>query len=152
MQILVHVMTNAPAIITFYIQQNTLLRYQNNLPRCQHKKLPRTLGLSVPLFFYDLLLKIKKFRTYICPIKYCYMLLCITCQYFFLLFKGQLISKCLFGVFNFFQTTNENMWHSSKKWIHSFVFWKNSWPDNLLSKLTDLYITAINEEWRVEKI
>ena len=38
--------------------------------------------------------------------------------------KGQMISKCLFGVFNFYQKTNENK--------------KNSWLDNLLSKLTDL--------------
>ena len=28
--------------------------------------------------------------------------------------KGQLISKCLFGVFNFFQKTNKNTSHSSK--------------------------------------
>ena len=52
--------------------------------------------------------------------------------------KGQIISKCLFGVFNFFQKTNEYTSHSSKNRIHSFVFWKNSRLDNLLSKLTDL--------------
>ena len=35
--------------------------------------------------------------------------------------KGQIISKCLFGVFNFFQKTNENTSHSSKnEFIHSF--------------------------------
>ena len=28
--------------------------------------------------------------------------------------KGQIISKCLFGVFNFFQKTNESTSHSSK--------------------------------------
>ena len=28
--------------------------------------------------------------------------------------KGQLITKCLFGVFNFLQKTNENKSHSSK--------------------------------------
>jgi hypothetical protein len=28
--------------------------------------------------------------------------------------KGQIISKCLFGVFNFFQKTNEKKSHSSK--------------------------------------
>ena len=27
--------------------------------------------------------------------------------------KGQLISKCLFGVFNFFQKMNENKWHTN---------------------------------------
>ena len=54
------------------------------------------------------------------------------------LLKGQIISKCLFGVFNFFQKTNENTSHSSKnEFIRSF-FWKNSRLDNLLSKLTDL--------------
>ena len=47
-------------------------------------------------------------------------------------YKGQIISKCLFGVFNFFQETNKNTSHSSKKRIHSFVFWKNSRRDNLL--------------------
>ena len=35
--------------------------------------------------------------------------------------KGQIISKCLFGVFNFFQKTNENISHTSKnEFIHSF--------------------------------
>ena len=34
--------------------------------------------------------------------------------------KGQLISKCLFGVFNFFQKTNKNTSHRSKnELIHS---------------------------------
>ena len=32
---------------------------------------------------------------------------CLTCKYVPIL-KGQLISKCLFGVFTFFQKTNEN--------------------------------------------
>ena len=36
--------------------------------------------------------------------------------------KGQLISKCLLAVFNFFQKTNKNMSHSSKnKFIRSFL-------------------------------
>ena len=35
--------------------------------------------------------------------------------------KGQLISKCIFVDFNFFQKTNENTLHSSKnEFIHSF--------------------------------
>ena len=35
--------------------------------------------------------------------------------------KGQIISKCFFGVFNFFQKTNENTSHSSKnEFISSF--------------------------------
>ena len=35
--------------------------------------------------------------------------------------KGQIISKCLFGVFNFFQKTNENTSHTSKnEFIRSF--------------------------------
>ena len=51
--------------------------------------------------------------------------------------KGQLISKCLFGVFTFFQKTNENKSTSSKvKFVCSFLeemaAWKNDfefvWP------------------------
>ena len=35
-------------------------------------------------------------------------------------YKGQIISNCLFGVFNFFQKTNENTSHTSKnEFIHS---------------------------------
>ena len=35
--------------------------------------------------------------------------------------KGQIISKCLFDVFNFFQKTNENKSHSSKnEFVRSF--------------------------------
>ena len=35
--------------------------------------------------------------------------------------KGQIISKCLFGVFNFFQKTNANTSHTSKnEFIRSF--------------------------------
>ena len=42
-----------------------------------------------------------------------------SCRFFFA--KGQLISKCLFGDFNFFQKTNENTLHSSKnEFICSF--------------------------------
>ena len=38
-----------------------------------------------------------------------------------LLAKGQLISKCLFGVFTFFQKTNENKSTSSKvEFVRSF--------------------------------
>ena len=53
-----------------------------------------------------------------------------------LLGKGQLILKCLLGVFNFFRKTNKNTSHSSKNefFVH---FWKNLRLDNLLSKLTD---------------
>jgi hypothetical protein len=55
-----------------------------------------------------------------------------------LLTKGQLILKCLFGVFNFFKKINENMLHSSKNEVIRLFFWKNSWLDNLLLKLTDI--------------
>ena len=34
--------------------------------------------------------------------------------------KGQIISKCLFGVFNFYQKTNENTSHTSKNEFRSF--------------------------------
>ena len=54
--------------------------------------------------------------------------------------KGQLISKCLFVDFNFFQKRDENMSHSIKnEFICLFVFCKNSRLGNLLSKLTELY-------------
>merc|ERR1719264_1204622 len=39
--------------------------------------------------------------------------------------KGQLISKCLFGVFTFFQKTNENKWTSSKVEFVCSVFGRN---------------------------
>ena len=35
-------------------------------------------------------------------------------MYYFEHTKGQLISKCIFGVFNFLQTKDENKSHSSK--------------------------------------
>ena len=42
-------------------------------------------------------------------------------EYNFTIFKGQLISKCLFGVFTFFQKTNENKSTSSKvEFVRSF--------------------------------
>ena len=50
--------------------------------------------------------------------------------------KGQIISKCLFDVFIFFQKNEQNTSHSSK---NKFIrFGKNSRLDKLLSKLTDL--------------
>ena len=42
--------------------------------------------------------------------------------------KDQLISKCLFGVFNFFQKTNENTSHSSKNEFIGSFFGGNRWP------------------------
>ena len=65
--------------------------------------------------------------------------------------KGQLISKCLFGVFNFFQETNENKSHSSKNefktnsFIHSleeFTAWQFAfeiiWPLALFIETIEL--------------
>jgi hypothetical protein len=52
--------------------------------------------------------------------------------------NGQIISKCLFGVFNFFQKNRTKTCRILVKGIHSSVFWKNSQLDNLFSKLTDL--------------
>ena len=56
--------------------------------------------------------------------------------------KGQLISKFLFGVINFFQKTNKN----KSTWViivvksNFFVrFWKNWRYQKVLLKLTDLY-------------
>ena len=51
--------------------------------------------------------------------------------------KGQIISECLFGVFNFFQKTNENKSHSSKGefircFLEEFAAWQFvfeiNWP------------------------
>ena len=53
--------------------------------------------------------------------------------------KGQLISKCLFDVFNFFQKANKKTSPSSRNEFIRFFFLQNSRLDNLLSKLTDLY-------------
>ena len=52
--------------------------------------------------------------------------------------KGQLISKCLFGVFNFLQKTNENKSHSSKiEFVRSF-FGGNFGLKKIFSILSDL--------------
>ena len=53
--------------------------------------------------------------------------------------KGQLISKCLFGVSNFFQKINENKSHSSKN-----EFIRSAWQ--LLSKLTRNFSKTDNSE------
>ena len=51
--------------------------------------------------------------------------------------KGQLISKCLFGVFTFFQKTNKNKSTSSKvEFVWSF-FWRNV----ILKKSFRIYLT-----------
>ena len=43
-------------------------------------------------------------------------------EHFCMIFKGQLISICLFGVFNFLQKTNKNKSHSSKiEFVRSFL-------------------------------
>ena len=61
--------------------------------------------------------------------------------------KGQLISKGLFGVFNSskkqqqMKTSRPQIWGiilSTVGWIFSFIFWKNSGYQQVLSKLTDL--------------
>ena len=55
--------------------------------------------------------------------------------------KGQLISKCLFGVFNFLKKTNENKltWGiivvKSNLFVH---FWRKWMTPKTISKLTDL--------------
>ena len=58
------------------------------------------------------------------------------------IFKDHLISKCLFGVFKFFQKMNENKstWGTIavKLILLSFVFWKNWEYQKVLLKLIDL--------------
>ena len=54
--------------------------------------------------------------------------------------KGQLILKCLFGVFNFFQ---KNDWKQVELRYHSricfFVFWMNPQLEKIILTLSDLY-------------
>ena len=55
--------------------------------------------------------------------------------YFFLPAKGQVISKGFFGVFNFFQKTNENTSHSSKnefilRFLEEFTAWQFAFEIN----------------------
>ena len=58
------------------------------------------------------------------------------------LLKGQLISKCLFGVLTFFQKTNENKSTSSKtEFVRSF-FGRNVGLKKIISNLSDLYLPA----------
>ena len=52
--------------------------------------------------------------------------------------KSQLISKCLFGVFTFFQIMNENKLTSSKvEFVRSF-FGRNIGLKKIISNLSDL--------------
>ena len=53
--------------------------------------------------------------------------------------KGQLISKCIFGIFTFFQKTNENKSTSSKvEFVRLFFGWNVD-----LKKLFRIYLTFI---------
>ena len=57
--------------------------------------------------------------------------------------KGQLISKCLFGVFNFFQKMNESIQLYYDAWCLRSTcfcpfFWRNWRRQKDMSKLTDL--------------
>ena len=61
--------------------------------------------------------------------------------------KGQLISKCFFGVFNFSQKTNENKSTLDIIVVKSnffVLFWENWGYQKVLLKLTDLYIYIIS--------
>ena len=51
--------------------------------------------------------------------------------------KGQLISKCLFGVLTFFQKMNENMSTSSKVELFCSFFWKERRLEKIISNLSD---------------
>ena len=61
--------------------------------------------------------------------------------------KGQLISKCLFGIFKFFQKTNENKSHSSKVEFVCSFFGRNV----SLKKSFRLCLTFTNISIQVEK-
>ena len=58
--------------------------------------------------------------------------------------NGQLISKGLFGILEFFQKTNEQILFSTvmlgkKNRIHSFIFWKNGQLERNITTLSDIY-------------
>ena len=59
--------------------------------------------------------------------------------------KGQLISKCLFGVFTFFQKTNENKSTSSKVEFVCSFFWKKRRLEKIISNLSDLTTTTYSQ-------
>ena len=52
--------------------------------------------------------------------------------------KGQLISKCIFGVFTFFQKKTENKSTSSKVNFVCSFFWKKHRLEKNISNLSDL--------------
>ena len=55
--------------------------------------------------------------------------------------KGQLVSKCLFGVFPFFQETNENKPTSSKvEFVCSFFGSNVDLKKKIISNLSDLFL------------
>ena len=67
--------------------------------------------------------------------------------------KGQIISKCLFGVFNFFKKTNENSSHTSKnEFIRSFFGRIHGLTICFRNELTFKYYTALlkNQEYLKE--
>ena len=70
----------------------------------------------------------------------------------FVFTKGQLISKCLFGVFNFLQKTNENKSDSSKiEFVCSF-FGGNVSLKKIILILSDLYFILFVSSGRIGRI
>ena len=57
--------------------------------------------------------------------------------------KGQIISKGLFGVLKFSQKTNERIRRSSKKEFVCLFLWGNLRIPNVVSKLSDLYVSEL---------
>ena len=57
--------------------------------------------------------------------------------------KGQLISKCLFGIFNSSKKIRSNYYVAQVE-LFSIVFWKKSRHQKDISKLTDLYVMNPN--------
>ena len=58
------------------------------------------------------------------------------------IFKGQLISKCLFGVFNFFQKTNENKSNKLKKIHKVSLTHKGSYDLKTSRSISELHTRA----------
>ena len=57
--------------------------------------------------------------------------------------KGQLISKCLFGVFNFSKKTSRPEVSYWLSWIFLFIFGENWGYQKVLLKLSDLYFSQV---------
>ena len=80
----------------------------------------------------------------------CFILLLFT---FLCRAKGQLISKCLFGIFNFPKKQTKQLDFTTmvpQVELFLFIFWENWRHQKDISKLTDLYLSPFDlPEWTI---